>query len=219
MQTKDYNDNLDDLRAGRRRDQYVHIGFILIVLVMLYLLVTTWGSAQTIISAPDDAGYWVSRNAASQEYLERMGKWVAFQELTMTPAGADANEEELLKLVHPKYYGKCKEKMDLSIAKLKRDNAATVFSVQQVQTQPKFLAALIRGRLVTYINSSRVNDEDTIFFVQFEMSGGRAQLVEAHEVPHADLAQILKENFREKLGETSVATVKDGIDRTHNARK
>jgi hypothetical protein len=38
-------------------------------------------------------------------------------------------------------------------------------------------------------------------------------------VPHADLAQILKENFREKLGETPAATVKDGIDRTHNARK
>ena len=218
MQTNNYNDNLDDLRAGRRRDQYIHIGFILIVLAMLYLLVTTWGSAQTIISAPGDAGYWVSRNAASQEYLERMGKWVAFQELTMTPAGADANEEELLKLVHPKYYGKCKEQMDLSIAKLKRDNAATVFSVQQVQTQPKFLAALIRGRLVTYINSSRVNDEDTIFFVQFEMSGGRVQLVEAHEVPHADLAQILKENFREKLGEIPATTVKDGTDRTHNAR-
>ena len=218
MQTKDYNDNLDDLRAGQRRAQTIHIGFILIVLVMLYLLATTWGSAQTIISAPGESGYWVSRNAASQEYLERMGKWVAFQELTMTPAGADANEEELLKLVHPKYYGKCKEQMDLAIAKLKRDNAATVFSVQQIQTQPKFLAALIRGRLVTYVNSSRVDDADTIFFVQFEMSGARVQLVEAHEVAHADLAQILKENFREKLGETPATAVKDGADRTHHAR-
>lgn len=218
MKTQDYNDNLDDLRAGRRRDQYIHLGFIAIVLLLLYLLMTTWGSAQTIISAPDEKGYWVSRNAASQEYLERMSKWVAFQELTMTPAGADANEEELLKLVHPKYYGKCKEQMDLAIAKLKRDNAATVFSVQQVQTQPKFLAALVRGRLVTYINSSRVDDEDTIFFVQFEMSGGRAQLVEAHEVPHADLAQILKDNFREKLGETP-ATGKDSAGHANSARK
>jgi len=219
MNADQYNDNLDDLRAGRRRDQYIHLGFIAIVLLMLYLLLTTWGSAQTIISAPDEKGYWVSRNAASQEYLERMGKWVAFQELTMTPAGADANEEELLKLVHPKYYGKCKEQMDLAIAKLKRDNASTIFSVQQVQTQPKFLAALLRGRLITYINSSRVNDEDTIFFVQFEMSGGKAQLVEAHEVPHADLAQILKDNFREKLGETSNAASKDNAGRANATHK
>ena len=219
MKTNDYNDNLDDLRAGRRRDQYIHLGFIAIVLLMLYLLLTTWGSAQTIVSAPDEKGYWVSRNAASQEYLERMGKWVAFQELTMTPAGADANEDELLKLVHPKYYGKCKEQMDLAIAKLKRDSASTVFSVQQVQTQPKFLAALIRGRLITYINSSRVADEDTIFFVQFEMSGGRAQLIEAHEVPHADLAAILKDNFREKLNDAPAPVGKDSAGRANATRK
>ena len=218
MDSANYNDNIDDLRARGRRDQFIHMGFIGIVICMLYLLVTTWGNSQTFISAPDEKGYWIARNTASQEYLERMGKWVAFMELTMSPAGADANEEELLKLVHPKYYGKFKEKMDLSIAKLKRDNAATIFSVQQIQTQPKFLAALIRGRLVTYINSTKVNDEDTIFFVQFEMSGGKAQLVEAHEVPHADLAQILKENFREKLGDTPASAVKDG-DNRNSARK
>jgi conjugal transfer pilus assembly protein TraE len=218
MRSDTYNDDLHTLRDINRRNQHIHFGFIAIVLAMLYLLVTTWGNSQTIISAPDEKGYWVSRNAASQEYLERMGKWVAFMDLTMTPAGADANEDELLKIVHPKYYGKFKEKMDLSISKLKRDNAATIFSVQQIQTQPKFLAALIRGRLITYINSTKVNDEDTIFFVQFEMNGGKAQLVEAHEVPRADLAQILKENFREKLGESPATAVKDGADR-NSARK
>lgn len=216
MKNDHYNDDLDDLKAGLRRAQYIHIGFIALLLAMAYVVVTAWGSAQTIVSAPGETGYWVSRNAASQEYLERMGKWVAFMELTMTPAGADANEDELLKIVHPKYYGKCKEKMDLAIAKLKRDNAASIFSAQQIQTQPKFLAALIRGRLITYINSSRVADEDTVFFVQFEMSGGRVQLVEAHEVPHADLVQILKENFREKSIDTPAAEVKD---RTAGARK
>ena len=81
----------------------------------------------------------------------------------------------------------------LEVARLKRDNASTLFDVETIRSAPERLSAVISGKLNTYINGVRVSHIEKHYLVRFQMSSGRASIIEFREAPHADLNDLLKD--------------------------
>jgi conjugal transfer pilus assembly protein TraE len=90
--------------------------------------------------------------------------------------------------------------MELAAAKLKRDNATTLFAVQQLTPDEATLSVVLKGRLATFINDKRVADTEKTYLAAFRFAGGRIQLItfkeadDAEASPAAAMARSLMRN-------------------------
>ena len=99
-------------------------GQILALVVILNLL----GTVRTVVVPPSiNKTFWVTRDQASNEYLEQMGSFIAWLVLDVTPASIDWKKDILLGYVEPDQYGPLKTRQEVEAERLKRINAATVF--------------------------------------------------------------------------------------------
>ena len=82
-----------DIKEMRRRNRGLGLavgvlaaGQILALVVILNLL----GTVRTVVVPPSiDKTFWVTRDKASNEYLEQMGSFIAWLVLDVTPASID----------------------------------------------------------------------------------------------------------------------------------
>nr|MBL8455661.1 type IV conjugative transfer system protein TraE [Zoogloeaceae bacterium] len=194
MDANRYSDDLDALRAALKRQQYVSLALVLLLLLMAWNALNQFGRERTIVTPPAlERSFWITANTASTEYIEQMALWAASMILDVTPNNAEFKSNLLLQFADPGAHGALQERATLEIARLKRDNSSTLFDVETIRAAPEKLAAVITGKLNTYINGVRVSNTERHYLVRFRMSSGRAAIIEFSEAPHADLNILLKD--------------------------
>ena len=167
-----------DIKEMRRRNRGLGLavgalaaGQILALVVILNLL----GTVRTVVVPPSlNKTFWVTRDQASNEYLEQMGSFIAWLVLDVTPASIDWKKDILLGYVEPDQY-----------ERLKRINAATVFAPQQLVPSEEGQSIVIRGRLRTLVNGFETANDLKAYRVEFSYAGARMHLKSFKEIPNA----------------------------------
>jgi len=129
------------------------------VLLCLVVIVSIVGSDRTVIVPPNiDRTFWVTKEKASREYLEEMASYVAWLVLDVTPTTVDWKKNVLLNWVAPDQHAAMKTKMDIEAERLRSNNAATFFLVQQLAADEAKQSVVVTGRLRRQINGADVTD-------------------------------------------------------------
>lgn len=178
-----------DIKEMRRRNRGLGLavgllagGHILALVVILNLL----GSVRTVVVPPSiNKTFWVARDKASSEYLEQMGSFIAWLVLDVTPASIDWKKDLLLGYVEPEQYGELKTRQELEATRLKRINAATYFTPQQLVPSEDAQTVVISGRLRTLVNNLETANELKTYLAEFSYSGARMHLKTFKEIPNA----------------------------------
>ena len=177
-----------DIKEMRRRNRALGLtvgalasGHILALVVILNLL----GSVRTVVVPPSiNKSFWVTRDKASNEYLEQMGSFIAWLVLDVTPASVDWKKDILLGYVEPEQHGELRTRQDLEAARLKRINASTFFMPQQLVPSEDAQTVIVRGRLRTQVNGLETANDLKAYLVEFSYSGSRMHLKTFKEMPH-----------------------------------
>jgi conjugal transfer pilus assembly protein TraE len=181
--------DLAALRAVIARQSVQLIGLLAVLGIALITVLLMVGRERTVITPPTlQKSFWVEGDQASAAYLEQMAGWIATLILDVSPGNIDYNKTILLQYAAPDAHGLLAQTMDLAAAKLKRDNATTLFAVQQLTPDEATMSVLLRGRLATFINERRVADTDKTYYAGFRFVGGRIQLTTFKESDDADVS-------------------------------
>ena len=178
-----------DIKEMRRRNRGLGLavgalaaGQILALVVILNLL----GTVRTVVVPPSlNKTFWVTRDQASNEYLEQMGSLVAWRVLDVTPASIDGKKAILHGYVGRDQDGPRRTRQEVEAERLKRINAATVFAPQQLVPSEEGQSIVIRGRLRTLVNGFETGNDLKAYRVEFSYAGARMHLKSFKEIPHA----------------------------------
>ena len=178
-----------DLKELQRRNRSLGLavallaaGLVLSLLAVLNLI----GAVRTVVVPPSiNKSFWVTRDKASGEYLEQMGSFLAWLVLDVSPSTIDWKKEILLGYVEPDQYAALKTRQDLEATRLKRINASTSFSPQQLAPSEDAQSIVVRGRLRTLVNGVETANDLKAYLVEFSYAGGRIHLKTFKEVSHA----------------------------------
>ena len=191
----DFERHQNDLRMQRKSNRT--LGAIVVLLSVCQLLslagiVSLIGSERTVIVPPNiDRTFWVTRDKASREYLEQMAGYVTWLMLDVSPSTIDWKRNVLLNYVAPDQHAAMKTKMDLEADRLRTNNAATSFLVQQFTANEKEQSVVVAGRLRRQINGADIGEPDTrAYFAQFEYAGGRVHIKTFKEIPYGQSGQV-----------------------------
>ncbi|RCW65101.1 type IV conjugative transfer system protein TraE [Pseudorhodoferax soli] len=178
-----------DLRDLRRRNQNLSLalgGLTGCLLVALLSIVLLLGSVRTVVVPPTlNKTFWVAGDKASGEYLEQMGSFIAWLVLDVTPSSIDWKKDMLLGYVEPAQHGALKSRQEVEAERLKRINAATAFSPQQLVASEASQSLVVRGRLRTLVNGHETANELKAYRIDFSHAGARMHIVGFKEVPYA----------------------------------
>lgn len=178
-----------DLKNLHRRN--TGLGLVVAVqatalLVLAAVVLGLLDKQRTVLVPPAiSQSFWVSNGAASNSYLEQMGSFIAWLVLDVTPSSIDWKKDTLLSYVEPAQHGELKVRQELEAQRLKRLNASTYFSPQQLAPDETHQRVTLTGRLRTLINGQETSNEQKSYRVGFSFDGGRTQLNAFEEVAHA----------------------------------
>jgi conjugal transfer pilus assembly protein TraE len=178
-----------DLKELRRRNRGLALalgGLVLGQLLSLVVILNLLGSVRTLVVPPSiNKSFWVERDKASAEYLEQMGTFIAWLVLDVTPSAIDWKKDVLLGYVEPEQHGALKARQEIEALRLKRINASTAFTPQQLVPSEDTQSVVVRGRLRTLVNTQETSNEAKTYLIEFSYAGGRMHLKTFKEVPHA----------------------------------
>ena len=185
----DFDRLSSDLKDLRRRNRglalalgILALGLVLALAVILNLL----GAVRTVVVPPSlNKTFWVAGDRASSEYLEQMGSFVAWLILDVSPSSIDWKKDILLGYVDPDQYGALKTRQEVEAERLKRINAATSFSPQQLVASEDSQSLVVRGRLRTLVNGYETANDLKAYRIDFGYAGARMHIVAFKEVPYA----------------------------------
>jgi conjugal transfer pilus assembly protein TraE len=162
------------------------LGVLALALVTVLLMV---GRERTVLTPPTlQKSFWVEGDQVSGAYLEQMAGWIATLILDVSPGNIDYNKTILLQYAAPDAHGALAQAMELAAARLKRDNATTLFAIQQLTPDEPTLSVVLKGRLATFINDKRVADTPKTYLAAFRYSGGRIQITTFKEADDAEVS-------------------------------
>lgn len=140
----------------------------------------------TIVPPVVNKSFWVEDNQVSPEYLEQMGSYVLNLALSNTPASAEFNARQLLKLVAPASYGTLERTLLAGAREMKENTASTVWTPATATPYPEKNAITFTGVRTTWIGDKRTSQEQKTYLVRFAYTGGKILLREVVEVSPKD---------------------------------
>lgn len=174
MLFKKYLSEWDNANLEIRFMRLLVAGLTVVVLIEAAAMWRLVGAEKTVLVPPEiNRSFWVSGNAVSKEYLEEMAYWYAGLALNITPAVSDYQNSLFLKYAAPSEYGRLQAEMGARAEFLKKNNAATQFSVRNIITNEKDLKVALSGVLVTWVSDKKVGERNATYLVGFKFMNGR----------------------------------------------
>lgn len=177
MDNTRYQDDLRELRA-RIRGQRLVIGVLCMCLLVSLMIAYSLVGAQRVVVTPPNVtkSFWVAGERVGNTYLEQMGGYVAWLVLDVTPSSINWKKETLLGFVAPADYQALKTRQEVEAERLRKMNAATYFSIQQLEPDEEKQTVLLTGRLRTLVNGQETSVLQKRYQVRFQYRGGRTHL-------------------------------------------
>ncbi|NCN88602.1 MAG: type IV conjugative transfer system protein TraE [Gallionella sp.] len=161
---------------------------LLIAAVEGAVLFKTLGMEKTIVVPPDiHKSFWVSGEAVSKEYLEQMAYWYAGLVLNVTPSTGEYQKRMFLNYAAPQDTGRLASEVAERLTFLEKNNAATQFSGQTLNSDEKLMKVAITGDLYTFVGDKRISTKHAVFVVGFKYLNGRLYVSEFKETNEQDI--------------------------------
>jgi conjugal transfer pilus assembly protein TraE len=174
MLFKKYLSEMDNANREIRFMRLLVAGLAVLTLIEGVAMAKLAGSERIVLVPPEiTRSFWVSGNAVSREYLEEMAYWYAGLALNVTPAVSDYQNKLFLKYAAPSEYGRLQAEMGARAEFLKKNNAATQFSVRNVTTDEKNLRVALSGTLVTWTSDKKAGERNATYLVGFKFMNGK----------------------------------------------
>jgi conjugal transfer pilus assembly protein TraE len=184
-------DHLNDVQAAlsalRRQHQ---ITFVMGALAVLIALKDLTRADRIILEPPQRVKTMtITGNRVDSAWLEEMGGYVAHMMLDASPATIGWQHEQILKWVHPSTHGQLQQVMAVQAKRLTEANAATIFWMRQIATDPAQRRVVVLGSLETLVNGAKVpgGPREVAYLAEFESKSGRMLLKEWKDVPTDDI--------------------------------
>jgi conjugal transfer pilus assembly protein TraE len=177
MQATEHKNTLETLKASVRFQRYALTALGVILALNVLQIMRMYGHERIVVTPPViHKTFWVEHDKASAEYLEMMANFVAHYVLDVTPENVEYNQAIVLKLVRPDLEPELKTRMRNDAARLRRDNATTLFFPKALQVFEARQAVHVQGNLDTYVNDRKVSTRLTNYLAEFDFAGGRIYL-------------------------------------------
>lgn len=189
------SNDLKQLRTAVGQQRYTIMGLSGAVVMCLILMGMLVGRERTILVPPViEKTFWVSHDKVSSSYLEQMAAFVAYLILDVSPTSVEWKKNLLLQYVDVNNVGELEMRQKTEADRLQAANAAMQYSVQSLTADERDMAVIMTGRLSTYINGQRTNDEQKYYLLQFAYASGRVSLKKFEEVS-SDEARIKQQSM------------------------
>lgn len=187
MLFKKYTDRLKNASEETRFYRMVIAGLLLLVLLMAMLLMRATNNARTVITPPQlTKSFWVSGTDVSQDYLEQMAYWYAGLALNVTPQVSAYQNELFLQHADPGESGRLQAEAGARAEFLKKNNAATVFSVRTIKVDMPSKRVALSGTLTTYVTDKRAGERNATYLVGFNYRNGLLYVSDFKETSDQD---------------------------------
>lgn len=93
----------------------------------------------------------ITQQGVSSAYLDAMAVMLINDRLNLTPHNVTGSNQQLLNFVDPRYYTTFKAQLAVDAQTILQGKIASVFYVNQVQSNPKTRTVLIRGQLKRWV--------------------------------------------------------------------
>lgn len=174
MRFKKYLSERDNANQEIRFMRILVAGLTVVVLIEAGAMLRLAGAEKTVLVPPAiNRSFWVSGDTVSKEYLEEMAYWYAGLALNITPTVSDYQNSLFLKYSAPSEYGRLQAEIGARADFLKKNNAATQFSVRNVTTDEKDLKVALSGTLVTWTSDKKAGERNATYLVGFKFMNGR----------------------------------------------
>lgn len=174
-----YTDKLSNMKSEAR---FYRIFILMLVLANVFL---AWqnrelaGKERIVIVPPEiEKSFWVDKTRVSREYLEQMAYWFASLALNVTPATGEYQKQTFLRYADPAHYGSLQVDIDDRLAYIKKNNASTVFSPQEILVDEKNKKVALIGKLTTFVGDKKVSERLVGFRIGFNYLNGRSYVTE-----------------------------------------
>lgn len=164
-----------DLEKRKNRRMQIFLGLsVLIILIQTTTIRAQVGKERTTFLPPEiTKPFWISSEEASPEYFEQMGEYVNGLVLNVTPETVGTRCDQFLTYILPRDRDAAKKKCDISVSRIKRDNASQMFSLRETRTDPKKHRVALIGNTATYISDKRVSNNSEAYLIEFAHADGR----------------------------------------------
>jgi conjugal transfer pilus assembly protein TraE len=177
----------EEYRAGKKEH-----GFLKFVILTLTLGILAEGvfllwfvRQERIVLVPagihEEAKSWISRTSASPDYLEQMTLYLLPLVTNFHPRTLDAQFALFLRYVAPDQYGAVKVQLLSQAERVRRNEFAQVFYVQQVEIKEG--TARATGILQRFVGKTKTSEEIATYEITYEIRYGRPVVVGIHLVP------------------------------------
>lgn len=158
-----------------------------IILLQMMAIFRLAGTEKTILVPPNiNRSFWVGSDTASSEYLEQMAYWYAGLALSITPTSADYQNSLFLKYAAPDQAGKLQADMGARADFLKKNNAATQFSVRNIKVDTDNLKVALSGTLDTWVSDKKAGERNATYMVGFKFINGKLYVSDFKETSDQD---------------------------------
>lgn len=137
---------------------------------------------ETIVPPEINKSFWVEDKRVSASYLEQMGLYVLMNAQNLTPATAEYQMLQLLKLASPRAYGPLEASLKRQVDRLKRDKVSTAVGVTGIAVDEAKQAVYYDVVLSTMVADKSVSQVPKKFEIAFSMSQGRIRLEVLREI-------------------------------------
>lgn len=140
-------------------------------------------SVRTMMVPPEiTKTFWVDGKQISPEYLEQMGEYIVMKYASVTPASVEAQNQMILKQVHPSVYGELEVRFKAGAQKLKAESISRFFFPKEVRLAERAQQVAFIGAVETWIGDKKVpTPEIKAYLVGFEYRDGRVSVKELRE--------------------------------------
>ncbi len=161
---------------------------VIIIGLMCSLLYHNLGMERTVITPPSlQKSFWVNGDSVSKSYLEQMAYWYAGLALTVSPNTGNYQKDLFLRYATPAGNGQLAAEMTARLEYMAKNNTATMFTPQTLNTDERLMKVAITGDLETFVGDKRISTKHTIYVVGFKYINEKLFVNELKETNEKDI--------------------------------
>jgi conjugal transfer pilus assembly protein TraE len=157
---------------------------VLLLIIFTMSLYLFFRNERVIVLPPEvRREFWAEGNRFSPEYLEEQAVYMVHLALDVNQTNLPYNTEILMRYADSETCSHLKEKFEKDIKKLKKNDASTRFDVKNATVYPEKNIVHVTGRLISFVGSKLINDQQQTYEVRFKTFRGRLFLTGFRLIP------------------------------------
>lgn len=178
MDKYNFDAEVNSLRSNYQTFKKYLLGMIIANVILVLALVFNLNREKIILTPQVAPEYkmWITKSQVSPEYLNALSRNVLDLLLNITPNNVNAQHQELIRLVVPKYRAELQSKLAEIAKQLTQNNLAQNFYIESIRVVNGGNIAYVEGSLNQYIDKNLSSSNRQIYKLTFSVSNYAVQI-------------------------------------------